>query len=115
MSDPTTIAANCERVLGLCDDATDGPWHHGFTTRGSHNVYRDDTTDVTDPGANMAPEDAEFCAASRADLPRFVRAVEYLLRELEVASAYAPMPTEYMALVNQRGARILNGEEVDDG
>ncbi len=67
--------------------ATPGPWFVGQAVPGilvcsrsdKRNIWADEGTDITSPAANMEPEDAEFAAHARADVPALLAEIDRLL------------------------------------
>jgi len=79
------ISTILSEIEARADAATKGPWSKGRDARGSYNLYEMNfNSDVTSPAAQMASEDADFCAASRTDVPRLTAALRKAVNTLEV-------------------------------
>ncbi len=123
---PESIQGHCERVMKLCDATRDGPWvtarHSNPDCSVRYVVPMGSLCPVADEIASTYGElddnvaNASFIASSRTDLPRFVRAVELMMKMLETIDAigYSRGASENSQLALRRVTRILNGEEVDD-
>ncbi len=129
------IAANCERVKGYCDASSKGPYRTRETatmvsvigkskwtgTRSGYDVVicrNQLSPDPTMPSNDRVRQDLQALAASRTDLPRFVRAVvnyNLFLGAMQVrCAADRTSPQELLETVKAAGAaltRILNGDE----
>lgn len=110
MSDEPTLESMLDAITARCDAATEGPWLTGRHSNPDCNVryvYPEGGDPVCSEVCSTYGEleknvaNSDFIAASRTDVPRLLKALEYIL-------AIEPE-------LGGRITRIMSGEEPDDG